>query len=148
MLGMLILMHRAQQQNKSTAQSCLVIGNPLSFFYPWQVVGTSRALVGPASAVFHGWKSYPWRKGNLSKRQVYGTKLWQLLRGERPTTDYTQQRRLKPAHLGIWQPLLSSILLLRHTQTQEMLPSVEMSRCCAHAAELCKAVRQLPHGGV
>lgn len=36
MLGMLILMHRAQQGDKSTAQSCL--GSPLSLFYLWQEV--------------------------------------------------------------------------------------------------------------
>lgn len=68
MLGVFIVMHRAQQGNKSTAQSCLIIGNPLSLFYPWHKQGCSRFSISCLSWM----KIIPWRKGKLKQKASLG----------------------------------------------------------------------------
>lgn len=146
MLDVLILMHWAQHWNKPPAQSCLVTGVQLSVLYLCQVVGTSRTLISPASAVhFFLDENLIIRERETWARDKLGLcyKLWQLLRGIRPNTDCMQQSRLRPTHLGIWQSPLSSILLLRHTQAHSgnasISANVQMLCTCSRVLQSQKA---------
>jgi len=119
----------------------VVTGEQLNLLYPWQVVGTSRTSINCLSSM----KIMSLKKGNPEQEASWAcdTKLWLLLRAMRPTTDYMQQRRLSPAHLGIWPYLLSSILLLRHAQAHSgnalISGKVQMLCTCSRVLQSHKA---------